>query len=31
MENALEIVKRAFPEGEVSSKDIKGVIGEYLL
>jgi hypothetical protein len=29
-ENALEIVKRAFPEGEVSSSDIKSALGEYL-
>ena len=29
-ENALEIVKRAFPEGEVSSRDVKSALGEYL-
>jgi len=29
-ENALEIVKRAFPEGGVSSSDVKGALGKYL-
>jgi hypothetical protein len=29
-ENALEIVKQAFPEGEVSSSDVKSALGEYL-
>lgn len=30
MGNALEIVKRAFPEGEVYTTDVKGALGEYL-
>ena len=29
-ENALAIVKRAFPEGEVSSSDVKSALGKYL-
>jgi hypothetical protein len=29
-ENALEIVKRAFPEEQVSSSDVKSALGEYL-
>jgi hypothetical protein len=29
-ENAVQIVKRAFPEGEVSSSDVKSALGEYL-
>lgn len=29
-ENALEIVKQAFPKGEVSSSDVKSALGEYL-
>jgi len=29
-DNALEIVKLAFPEGEVSSSDVKGALGKYL-
>src|SRR5688572_17672066 len=30
LEDSLEIVQRAFPEGEVSSSDIRGALGEYL-
>jgi|APFre7841882724_1041349.scaffolds.fasta_scaffold121843_2 hypothetical protein len=30
MENAQEIIKRAFPEGEVTSSDVKGALEEYL-
>ena len=29
-ENALAIVKRAFPEGDVSSSDVKSALGKYL-
>jgi hypothetical protein len=29
-ENAVQIVKSAFPEGEVSSSDVKSTLGEYL-
>ncbi len=29
-ENAVQIVKQAFPEGEVSSSDVKSTLGEYL-
>ena len=29
-ENALAIVMRAFPEGEVSSSDVKSALGKYL-
>lgn len=29
-ENAVGIVKRAFPEGEVTSSDVKSALGEYL-
>ncbi len=29
-ENGLEIVKLAFPEGAVSSSDVKSALGEYL-
>jgi hypothetical protein len=30
LENAVEIVKRAFPEGRVTTGDVKGALGEYL-
>jgi len=30
MENAVGIVQRAFPEGEVTSGDVNGALGEYL-
>lgn len=30
LENHVEIVKRAFPEGDVSSSDVKSALGEYL-
>ena len=29
-ENAVRIVERAFPEGEVSSSDVKSALGKYL-
>jgi len=30
LNNAVEIVMQAFPEGEVTSSDVKGALGEYL-
>ncbi len=30
LDNSIQIVKQAFPEGAVSSADVKGALGEYL-